>query len=148
MPRVSFTLPEHREHPWLKAPFHSIRRLDRPDRTQVAFDLTSDPGSEDPFSLQTNPSDAPSWFTLEPINGAEAVPPETATIFAHNFKRKSIWYSILSLQVASLPSATSFDWLMSSTSNADRTHFVSGRQTLGRLTASGANRNRPFSLHS
>jgi len=32
------------------------------------------------FSLQTDPSDTRSWTTLEPINGAEPVFPETATI--------------------------------------------------------------------
>jgi len=37
--------------------------------------------------------------------------PKTVTIFAYNFKRKCIRYLILSLQVASIPSATSCCYL-------------------------------------
>ena len=43
-------------------------------------------------------------ISLEPINGAESVFPETVTYFAHNVNGKSIL--ILSLQIASLRSGT------------------------------------------
>ena len=69
---------------------------------QFVSDLMADLGSEDPLSLQMDPSDTQSRITLEPVNGAEPVFPETPTIFSHNLKRKSIHYSIPSLQSASL----------------------------------------------
>jgi len=64
-------------------------------------------GSEDPFSIHTDLSDAISDYfganqwcrTCVSENG-------NVPFFAHNFKRKSIGYSILSLQVASLSRAT------------------------------------------
>jgi len=66
---------------WLKALFYSTGRPVRLGRTQYASDLASDLGSEGPFSLQTVPSDMRNWITLEPINSAEPVFPETATVF-------------------------------------------------------------------
>ena len=53
----------------IKLPVHSIG-CPGPVR---ASDLVSDLGAEDPFLLQTNPSDAQSWITLERINATEPV---------------------------------------------------------------------------
>jgi len=52
-------------------PVHFIGRRPASDRTQLASDLASDIGSEDPFSPQTDASDLRSQITLEPINGAD-----------------------------------------------------------------------------
>jgi len=45
-------------------------------------------------------------MTFQQINGHEAVFPEAVTIFDHNFKIDAISYWVLSLRVASIPSAT------------------------------------------
>ena len=114
--------------------------------------------------FQTDPSDAWSRITCEPINGAEDVFPEAATIFDHYFKRKLIRSWILSLQlhvvfwvkteaksnklklsmilvrkrkranVARQFMSEQFDWLRSQMSEADQTYFISGRQTLRHLS--------------
>ena len=44
--------------------------------------------SEVPFYFQTNPLDARSRITCEPIDGVEAAFPEAVTIYDHNFKKK------------------------------------------------------------
>ena len=58
---------------------------------QTESGLVLDIESEDPSTLQMDPSDAQSLITLEPINGDEVVFPEAVTTFDHNFKRMWIW---------------------------------------------------------
>jgi len=61
----------------VKALFHSIGR---PVRLAVCVWFGISAWIWGPFPLQTNPLDARSRITLEPINGAEPVFPEMATI--------------------------------------------------------------------
>jgi len=103
------------EGPWFK------NFLSQPSRSEVVKaevvrkSRGTPPASGTPSPVQVGSLKVPfhsighpvrSRVTFEPINGAEPVFSETVTIFAHNFERKSIRYSILSLEVASVSSAT------------------------------------------
>ena len=93
------------QHLPLFLPFHSIRHLVRlgPDTACVRFGVR--PWIRGP--LFTPNRSVGRVITLEPINGAEPVLPEMANHFLLIIsKSKSIRYSILSLQVVSLSSAT------------------------------------------
>ena len=68
----------------IKVPFHSIGRLKIGHRLRLIWGWTLDP--KDPFSLQTEPSDAQSRL-LEPINRAEPVFSEMTTIFCSQFQK-------------------------------------------------------------
>ena len=63
-------------------PFRSKGRPVRlgPDAVCVWFGVRF--GSKNPFSFQTDPSNARSETNLEPINGAKPVFPETAIVFS------------------------------------------------------------------
>jgi len=60
-----------------KVPFHSIGRPVRLGPGAVCYfvsHLASDLGSNDPFSLRTDPLDPLSRVTLKPLNGADRTP--------------------------------------------------------------------------
>ena len=67
---------------------HSIGRPVRlgPDAVCIWFGIG--PYIWGPFSLQTDPSDTRSWITSGPVNGAEPVFPETATILCSQLQKK------------------------------------------------------------